>query len=298
MGIESDEDLSGLEGMNEDGESIPEEVLKEAKSLGWVPLEKFRGNKEQWVDADEFVERGKNVMPILRATNDRLRNELLTRDRKIDTLQRTLEGATTAIQRLEAHYTAANKRAVEIAKAQLKEDLKGAIEDRDVDRELEIRDKIEELRVAGDKVEPVAKPSDKKDPPSSDLSPEFKEWQDENPWYGEDKKRTKAILRIAEDLRDEGNKLVGKEFMDECLQKLEEQEADTTTTIPPQRRPSKVDTGNPAAGGPSSGKGWNSLPKEAQQACLQDAEELVGPEKRYKSLDDWKKAYTKLYFAE
>jgi hypothetical protein len=293
MSVEND-DLEGL-----DNEVDQESVEREARALGWVPQDKFRGDKAKWVDAPEFVDRGKNLMPVLAANNERLKRELLTRDQKIDTLTRKLDGATAAIDRLEDHYTQANKRAVEIAKSQLKEELKQAREDRDVDAEVEILDKLEDLRQASDKKAAPATPTKKDEP--SDLSDEFKEWQAENSWYGQDKKRTKQALRIAEDLRDEGITTTGREFMDAVVEKLEEQEGASKVdddNKPVQRTPSKVDSGNPSGRRSGSVKGWNDLPKDAQQACLSDVDTLVGDGKRYKDVDSWKKQYIKLYFAE
>ena len=47
-------------------------VEQEARTLGWVPQEEFKGDPNRWVDADTFVERGHTVMPILRKNNERL----------------------------------------------------------------------------------------------------------------------------------------------------------------------------------------------------------------------------------
>ena len=40
---------------------------QEARSMGWVPKEEFRGPETQWRDANEFVERGRTMIPILNA---------------------------------------------------------------------------------------------------------------------------------------------------------------------------------------------------------------------------------------
>ena len=57
---------------------VNESVLKEAESQGWVPKEKFRGDENDWVDADTFVKRGREIMPILRKNNENLLKELNT----------------------------------------------------------------------------------------------------------------------------------------------------------------------------------------------------------------------------
>lgn len=262
----------------------------EARNLGWLPKEEFKGDESHWVDAKEFVERGKVLMPILAKNNKRLQRELLTRDAQIGTLTERLDAATAALEKLEKHYTEANKRAVENAKRQLKEELKQARADNDVDAEFEIQEKLGQLNAAP--VETPQKPVEKKDD-APQLSPEFREWNSKNPWFGTDPKKTKEVMRIAEDLRDDGTDLVGIEFMEECVRILESRNKKPDNAP----SPSKVE-GSTRQPRVSTGKSFADLPPEAKRACQEDADELVGPGKRYKTLADWQSAYAKIYFAE
>ena len=50
----------------ESGHESDEETISLAKSMGWVPEEEYRGRKENWVDAETFVDKGMNDLPILR----------------------------------------------------------------------------------------------------------------------------------------------------------------------------------------------------------------------------------------
>ena len=52
------------------------EVRHEAESQGWVPKERFRGNENDWVDAETFVKRGREILPILRKNNENLIKDL------------------------------------------------------------------------------------------------------------------------------------------------------------------------------------------------------------------------------
>lgn len=276
----------------------PEDVEKEARSMGWVPEEEFKGNKDHWIDAEEFVERGRSVMPILLSNNKRLQKELSTRDAEIGKLSASLQSANKAIEKLEKHYTEANKRAVEIARNQLKEELKQAREDNDVDKELEITDQLAELRTRENEAAPAAKkPEETK--PAQKYTPDFQAWIDRNPWFEKDRKKTKLVNRIAEDLREEGNELVGPEFLDECVRIYEEQYGEEEEEAPPVRRPSsKVESNSRQRTPSASGKSYADLPAEAKAQCAEDAEDLVGPDKRYKTMKDWQAAYAKIYFAE
>lgn len=288
-------------------DNLPD-VETEARQLGWVPEEEFRGNKDHWVDAEEFVERGRTLMPILRQNNRRLQGELLTRDREIDTLKSKLENMEKVQDKLEKHYTAANKRAVDLAKVQLREELKQAREDNDVDAEMEILDKLDDVRKRENEISEESKkddkPAKKTDDNKDGYTPEFRQWLKENPWFDgkspEDKKKTKIITRIAEDLREDGSDLQGAEFFDECVRLYEKQygEEDEEEERKPRRRPAnKVDV--PSSRGSRSGsKGYADLPAEAKQACDEDIEEFVGADKKYKTVKEWRDQYAKIYFAE
>ena len=294
--------------MDHENEDVDlQEVEKEARNMGWVPEEEFKGNKDHWVSAEEFVERGRTLMPLLRQNNKRLQKELSTRDQKIDTLTKQLANATTAIDKLEQHYTEANKRAVENAKEQLKAELKLAREDNDVDKEFEVREKLDELNERTRELN-SQRPSEKKKPEpqgNDGLSPDFKEWLSENTWFGQDKKKTKEITRIAEDLREDGSELMGKDFFDECVRVWEEkngasEDEEEEEEVKPRRPTSKVESSSNRSGSRKSGGGktYADLPADAKQACDDDADDFVGPGKRHKDLASWRAAYAKIYFTE
>lgn len=281
----------------QDQDSPQVDYEREARNMGWVPEDQFRGNKDQWVDAQEFVERGKHVMPLLLANNKRLQRDLLTRDEKIGNLETKLASATAAIEKLEKHYTEANKRAVDNAKRQLREELKQAREDNDVDRELEIQDKLDDIRNSEKVAEqPVSQKAPTKTP---ELSNEFMGWHRDNPWFGTDAKKTKLVTRIAEDLRDSGTDLTGRAFMDEAVRLYEDQHGSDEGGDEESRAVSKVE-GTPSRGSNKGGSGrsFATLPREAKEACWQDADELVGDGKRYKTMKEWETAYAKIYYSE
>jgi len=276
--------------IQEDTAPENQELEREARSMGWQPEVEFKGNKDHWVTAQDFVERGRAVMPILLKNNKRLHAELLTRDEKLATLEASLGSFQTAMQKMERHYTDANKRAVENAKRELKNELKQARLDNDVEAEFDIQEKLTNLNI------PVPVPPTPKvetAEPAQNLTPEFKIWNAENPWFGTDNKKTKAIMRVAEDLREDGSELVGVEFMDECLRVLEASSAALKPTYPAGKVESTA-----RAPRQNNSKSFSSLPAEAKQACHEDAEDFVGANKRYKTLQDWENQYAKIYYSE
>lgn len=295
------------------GTGPDEKTVKAAREMGWTPAEQFKGDPDKWVDADEFVRRGEALMPILRKTNQRLKAELAERDAKIDNLTAEVQNANTAIERLDSHYSEANRRAATQAITNLKDQLKEAREADDTDKEIEL---LEQIGLAQSEVRRLTEEADKKktadkdkgDKPDGDkgdkgnkpaVDPELKDWEKENKdWFGVDKKRTKQFNRIAEDLReelneaDEADKFTPVEFLEECQRLWDKEHGDG-------ERPEKTGSSNRSARGNNSGgpKGWNQLPKEAKDACLADADYLVGEGKRFKDLAAWQTEYARIYHA-
>ena len=271
------------------------EVEKEAMSMGWTPKEKFKGDPAKWIDAETFVERAEHVLPILRADRDRLKRDLLTRDNEIGNLKQQLGTTNAIVKDLTVQYDERLKAELAAQRRSLKAQLKEAVEDRDVDAEMEVREQLDQLTEAERAAQERAKQTkDKLQEPEGSpdtLSREFREWNKENPWYGgdskEDRKRTKAILRIAEDLRDDGELSQGREFMDLCLEKLEEQEGGTPRTT------SKVESGSPRGKGGGGSQSYDSLPADAKAACKEFAADLVGEGKVYKTLKEFQTYYAK-----
>ena len=58
-----------------DGE-VTDPIVEKATVQGWVPKEDFRGDPNRWVDAKQFVERGENIIPILKERNEHLAKEV------------------------------------------------------------------------------------------------------------------------------------------------------------------------------------------------------------------------------
>ncbi len=279
---------------HESGElEVAPEILSEAKELGWAPLEEFKGDPEKWVDAATFVERGKHIMPILRKNNERLRQDLLRRDSEIGTLRQSLAGMNETVARLEQAYNEGLKRQLKAQRAELRKELVEARREDDVDREVEVQEQIDALAEEERRVsEQKPAPKTPVEPEMPGLSQEVVSWKKDNPWFGVDKAKTKKFLRTVEDLRDEGETSVGEDFLNLAYEKAFAEEKPNV---------SKVEGGTPRGGTPGSSprsKGFSSLPKEAQDACMQDVEQFVGPGKKFKAVAEWQAYYTKLYNGE
>lgn len=280
-----------------DEQEYSEEVIAEATKLGWKPLEKWKGDADKWIPPDEFVEFGQKALPILQQNNRRMQQELLTRDQKLGTLETQLKTVTQQLEKLDKHYSEATKRAVEQTKRQLLTDLREARDSGDVEAEQQLLGQLDDVREA--LRDSNKKQENKKDapatPPTVEVDPDAQSFIADNPWFDKDKKRTKAFLRITEDMRDEGVTTTGRAFLDEALERLEESEEGKDGDD--DRRPtSKVESSNTRSSSRKSGT-FASLPAEARKICHDDADIFVGEGKLYKNLKEWENEYARIYYS-
>lgn len=267
------------------------EVQAQAEAMGWIPASRYKGDPERFVDADAFIERGETVLPIVKAQNKKLQDQVseLTRN-QIETKQ-ALDRATKALEEIEERNTVATQKAVEQAIAQTKAALAQATTDGDHEAAAELTDKLVELRSAPAKVEK----EEAKVLPKVEIDPEQKEWQDANTWFGTDQRRTALALGIAAEFRQAGDKSVGKVFLNkvkaEMLKTLGE-DGGGESKVEGGRNGSEQETRT------SGKKGYTSLPADAKAACDADAKRFVGEGKRYKDVTAWRNRYAELYFSE
>ncbi len=266
------------------------DLEERAREMGWMPKEEYKGNPDNWRSAEDFVEKGKHLLPLISANNKKLRQELLTRDKDIATLKQAVETSQKAIKALQKTYTESTKLQVEQARKELRDQLKAAKEIGDVDAELLLIDKLDDLKQAVKE----QKDEDTSATEVTTLDPAFVQWQSENPWFGnttdaKDNSRTQALVKVGEELRSSGDRSTGRTFMDKCVRELERQEAGAKKIL------SKVE-GSSGAGHRSSGSGgFLSLPKEAQDACHEDTRSFVGPGKMFKTVKEWENHFYSLY---
>lgn len=274
--------------------AAPPEVQAKAEAMGWIPPTRYKGEAERFVDAEEYLARGEQVLPIVRAQNRRLHEEVEgLRAEQVKT-NAALAAATTALEEINERHSVATQKAVEQAREDLKERLRVASENGDHAQIAEITGLMVDLKAAAET--PVEK---KVVTPTSATPPaipqEMKDWNAANPWFGTDKRRTALALGIAQELRDSGTELKGAAFFEKVKEEVE-----ATFGTPRGEAPSKVEgaRGNGESGGERSGgsKSFASLPADAKAACDADAKQFVGPGKRYKTQDEWRKRYTELYF--
>ena len=275
--------------------AAPPEVQAKAEKMGWIPPSRYRGEAERFVDAEEYVARGEQVLPIVRAQNQRLQGELEALKASQAETQAALARATAALEEIDERHTVATQKAVEQAHKDLKVRLAAAHEEGDHAAIAEITGLMIDLKTASAEDVPAKKKDEPKPvvPAAAVVPPDLKEWQVANPWFGTDKRKTALALGVAQELRDSGTELTGVAFYEKVR---EEVEATLSGGKPAESKVEGARGSDSGTSRPSGRSSFSALPADAKAACDAEGRNFVGNGKRYKTLDDWRKRYAELYF--
>lgn len=267
-----------------------------AKAMGWVEKENFRGDPEKWVDAGAFLERGEQIMPILRKNNERLQGEVNALRGQVAETRQLFSASQEAIEELKKFHNTDTERRVEKAKKDLLAAIKTAKREGDTDLEVDLQQELNELSDAAKDAKDGKKPEPPlRSPPQPVVDPAFIQWKQENPWFETDVAKTALTVAFASQIRADpaNNTLVGKAFYERAAQ-----EADAKLNPATRRPPSKLEEGGGGGGGGSAPKGrvYADLPQEARDVCERQTPKLVGEGRAFKTKKEWQEHYVQQYF--
>lgn len=169
------------------------EIEDKARRMGWRPQEEFKGDATRWVDAETFVRRGEEVLPIVQAANRQLERALEKATGKIAEMEQTF-------REFGEHHTRTVKSQYERAMRDLEERQAYAAEAGDVEGVKALTREITDL--TAQMSEPKAE--DKKPKPDPKLEQAITAFKADNPWFETDAAMTGAAVAIADQLVKEG----------------------------------------------------------------------------------------------
>jgi hypothetical protein len=246
---------------------VNETVAKEARMFGWVPREEFRGSDDEWVDADVFVKRGKEINPILRKNNETLMKKLDEKSKEIDSIKASVE------EFKKFQKESFERKAVEyqVQIAELKAKKKEAIAEGNGDLVVDIDDQIDEIKEAQREAKDAAKEKEvaeaaAKQNASVPDDPSLQEWLGKNTWFGQDSEMTDVANGLGASVRRQFPHLSGQEFLTKLDEKIAEYFPEKI--LGKKAKGNAVDSSGDVRGGSSSGKkSYDNLPADAKQAC-------------------------------
>jgi hypothetical protein len=244
-----------------------DEVEEKARQMGWVGQDEWKGDPEKWRPAEEFVERGENIIPILKDRLNKLEEEL-----KI-----TLKVNKAEIEAVKKATLEQAKKDYEKQLADLRKQKFEAVQSGDVEEYTKIEQKEKTLRPPEE-----AKPTE---------SPVFVDWKSKNSWYGAETDLTDWAEFVAAKIHKENPNMEERAFYESVASRVKAQFPDKFTN--PNR--DKADMVEGGGAKPSGGKkkSWADLPDSAKSAYSRLAKKF---EDKGRKLD--KDTYVKEYFEE
>lgn len=252
----------------EEAAQVSPEIEAEAKRMGWTPLEQFKGDPDKWRGADEFVERGRNMLPIVRAT-------VKKQEREIAELKQSMK-------EFGEFHTKTEQRAYAQALADLKQQRADAIAAGDGVAFDKVDSAIDDLKKD---IETKAKPAQQ-----DQDDPVFNDWKGRNKWL-DDPKMEAYGNAAANYLRGTGEKATGADFLELVTKEVKAKFPEKFENPRRSAAPS-VEGGAPAAR--SGGKSFADMPADARAACERMARN--GYSDKPKEQAAFKAEYVKSYF--
>lgn len=275
------------------------ETEVKARKMGWLPKEQFRGNADNWVDAERYVARGEEFIPFLKADRDRLEGQLAQTNGEVSSLKTQLTEAMEVIAAFKEFRTEINKDRLEDTKANLVAGIKQAREDGDVDKEESLRLKLTEATAALRPEPEKPKPAPPATPPDVTKTPEWAGFIAANPWWNDDPVMRAASIAISTDLAAKGE--LNNLTQTQRFEKIAEATKKRFGVDEAPTRQSRVEGGRGGSGARddnSSGeKTFADLPADVKAAADRMESRLVGKKVgQLKTQAEYRAHYAQEYF--
>jgi len=238
------------------------DIEQRARDMGWRPKEEFQGQEDRWVDAKTFVERGENIMPILKERLGKMEDTLAS-------VRSDHQKTQSSLKKLAEWHRGTWKRQYNKALQELQDGKRAAVAQADTDRYSALEEQERLL------IEEAAQehPDDLSE--GGETVPEYTEFQIKNDWYGTDHEMTmyanglQAILVQHEGIND--NKTFFQEIEKRVRARFPEKFRNLNQALPPAVE---------GAGGgkdelDATKKGWGDLPPDAKAAYLDNFTDVM-----------------------
>lgn len=276
MTVENLDNDGGGEYVADEGDNSSQstEVEAQATSLGWKPLEDYKGDPDKWADAETFLQVHSRNNGALKDANKRQAAEMAA-------LRRQMEGLTVAHQKM---FEMQVKKMSEEHQQQLnflKAQKRNALTEGDHVTASDIDEQIDTLKAAGPEIPdvPVVESKKANDAEAWMQLPEVIDFTERNPWINTDEDMATYAVAKGAQIRKSSPGLDNTEF-------LAQVEQATRKAFPHkfQTRRQPVEGGQRGGEGgiSSGGKGtYAAMPKEAREACDEFVSDKTGTRDEY-----------------
>ena len=166
-------------------------IEAKAREMGWKPLAEYRGPPGKWQPAKDFIERGENILPIVRDQNRRLTERVGKLEGEISGLRSTSQEQLEIIRDLRDMGQRANQAGYDRAMGEIKSKQRQAVEAGDTKAYDQLVEQAEALQGSRQEVAPAAVVAEPARPAAKPVAPQLtvpvQAFIRENPWFNTDK---------------------------------------------------------------------------------------------------------------
>jgi uncharacterized protein (UPF0147 family) len=272
------------------------EVEQQARQMGWMPKEDWKGNPNSWVDAGEFVKRGETFIPFLQHDRKKLKSELEAERQSRLAVEQQLKEVRESVEGLKSFNEEMAQERQARRKVELAQELKQAREDGNEVRAAELTAELGEIVKKPNGAAPAPAPAPKQ-PDQPVIQPWVKQFIDGNSEFFQSGRKVALFNAVMLERRQAGDMRVGPEDGTALLNEVREEVDRALGGNPRRQAAARTEESRPAGGrSRASGQGYADLPPEAQEKCNQQEERFVGKGKAFKDQAAWRKHYAKEYF--
>jgi hypothetical protein len=264
-----------------------------AREMGWKPLAEYRGPPGRWQPAADFIQRGENILPIVRDQNRRLTERVGKLEGEISGLRSSAAEQLQIIKDLRDLGQRQNKAGYDRAMAEINAKKTQARASGDVEAYAQLVEQAEALQESRPAAAPA--PTAAETPPvarpaaPAAVTPTVQSFIRENPWFNTDKLLSDTMIGFHQEvLRERGvsqdmlnaDPALDRELLEEAKSQVVERYPErfgTPAARPaaasrPARRAAAVarPTAEPPAP-PATGTTINSITDPIERAQVRDA---------------------------
>lgn len=270
--------MSVVQGAEDAPPNAPNESEVEARRMGWVGKDEFKGDPDKWRPADEFLDRGKRILPIVLKDNERLQ-------RNLDRVKDELKELRTSTTELLEFTSKAEERAFNRAKSEIEARIEQSAANADPTA---VRTAMQDLDALNKSHTPAPKKTEQAQQ-TTQIDPEIQDWVDKNKWFNADGVLNAYSLEQYTTLKRDKPGMSESDVLAEVKRRA-------SAKFPEKFGINTERDGAAAVATPSGGasaarknaKNYENLPPEAKRACDKFVRDIKGYTKeKYVANYDW-----------
>lgn len=251
--------------------SADQETESRARRLGWVDKEEFKGDPTKWRPADEFVQRGEKILPIVLANNERLQETVGRLERKFEESIAENKELKSVLGEMRDFARNASEREYKRAKTELESQMANAVSSADGPTYDRAKIQLDALEREKPKIDPAPKsdPSGKEyqGTPKGPLDPIIQDWIKKEEWFTKSPVLSAYAVEIYGDLEKTRPGMTKSEMLAETKRMTVDRFPEKFGANPLRNGAASVS--EPRGGGSQrkKGKTYDDLPADAKAAC-------------------------------